>query len=101
MRLRRGQVKIEGRLDLHGLSQKQASEAIMKFIKRAYEAGKKTVLIITGKGTKNASGRGILRSAVPIWLSESHMRTWVHAYDYAAPRDGGEGALYVILRRQR
>ncbi|MBT6094989.1 MAG: Smr/MutS family protein, partial [Rhodospirillaceae bacterium] len=71
------------------------------FLERAFMAGKKTVLVVTGKGLR-ADGRiGVLRQAVPQWLNTVPIRQWVHAFDHAAPRDGGEGALYIVMRRQR
>lgn len=101
LRLRRGQVMIEARLDLHGMTQDSAREALFRFLDRAYMSGKKTVLVVTGKGLR-ADGRiGVLRQAVPRWLNEQPARQWVHAFDHAAPRDGGEGALYIVMRRRR
>ena len=97
--LRRGRVKIEARLDLHGLDKAAASEALHGFLERAYTGGKKTVLVITGKGLRKGGEVGVLRQAVPKWLNTEPMREWVHAFDYASPRDGGEGALYIVMRR--
>lgn len=101
LRLRRGQVRIESRLDLHGMTKDAAHDALSRFLERAYMTGKKTVLVVTGKGLR-ADGRvGVLREAVPKWLNAPSARQWVHAFDHASPRDGGEGALYIILRRRR
>ena len=100
-RLRRGKVNIEARIDLHGMTQSAAHDALYNFLERAFMAGKKTVLVVTGKGLR-ADGRiGVLRQAVPQWLNTVPIRQWVHAFDHAAPRDGGEGALYIVMRRQR
>ncbi|MDD9877691.1 MAG: Smr/MutS family protein [Magnetovibrio sp.] len=101
LRLRRGQVKIESRVDLHGMTQMEAHEALIRFIEEAYLSSKKTLLVITGKGTRPDGAIGVLRSAVPRWLNEPPMRQWVRAFDHAAPADGGEGALYVLLRRRK
>jgi len=100
-RLRRGQVDIEARLDLHGLTQTAAHQTLERFLERAYTAGKKTVLVVTGKGLRADGEVGVLRRAVPRWLNEAPMRHWVHAFDHAAPRDGGEGALYIVMRRRK
>ncbi len=101
LRLRRGKVNIEARLDLHGMTQTAAHDALHHFLERAFMAGKKTVLVVTGKGLR-ADGRiGVLRQAVPQWLNTFPLRQWVHAFDHAAARDGGEGALYIVMRRQR
>jgi DNA-nicking Smr family endonuclease len=100
-RLRRGQVDIEARLDLHGMTQTAAHQALERFLERAHMAGKKTVLVVTGKGLRADGEIGVLRRAVPRWLNEAPMRQWVHAFDHAAPRDGGEGALYIVMRRRK
>lgn len=99
-RLRRGQLRPEGRLDLHGMTQAQAHGALDGFIPRAREAGKRCVIVITGKGSVSAGG-GVLRNAVPGWLNAPSLRPLVLAFAEAVPRDGGAGALYVLLRRKR
>ncbi len=101
LRLRRGKVTLEARLDLHGMTPAAAHDALLYFLDRARARGLKTVLVVTGKGLR-ADGRiGVLRQAVPRWLNEPPMRPLVHAFDHAAPGDGGEGALYIVMRRRR
>lgn len=100
-RLKKGRVVIEGRIDLHGHSQDQARRALDAFIAGAAAAGRRCVLVITGKGSGRDDGTGVLRRVVPWWLNVAPNRERVLAFSYAAPRDGGEGALYVLLRRQR
>jgi len=101
LRLRRGQVQIEAKLDLHGMTQSEAHDVLRAFLERAHLGKLKTVLVVTGKGLR-ADGRvGVLRSAVPKWLNEAPMRAFVHAFDHAAPQDGGEGALYIVMRRRK
>lgn len=105
-RLGRGQLAIEARLDLHGLTQDEAHAKLAGFVRRSAAAGKRCVLIITGKGFKppyNKMGgeTGVLRQAVPRWLNEPSMRRDIVALRHAQPKDGGEGALYVLLRRDR
>ena len=101
LRLRRGQVNIEARLDLHGMNRSTAHAALCRFLEQAYMAGTKIVLVVTGKGLRQGGEIGVLRRAVPTWLNEESIRPWVHAFDHAAPRDGGEGALYIVMRRRR
>ena len=101
LRLRRGQVKIESRVDLHGMTQTEAHHALIRFIESAYLNGRRSVLVITGKGLRPDGGVGVLRGAVPRWLNEAPLRNWVRAFDYASRRDGGEGALYVLVRRRK
>jgi DNA-nicking Smr family endonuclease len=100
-RLGRGQLAIEARLDLHGLTQDEAHAKLAGFIRRSVAAGKRCVLIITGKGFKPTGETGVLRKAVPRWLNEASMRRDIVALRHAQPQDGGEGALYVLLRRDR
>jgi DNA-nicking Smr family endonuclease len=97
-RLKRGKHPIEGRLDLHGMTQDEAHRALAVFIRGARAGGKRCVLVITGRGR---AGGGVLRSAVPRWLDEPAMRPHLLAIATAQPRDGGAGALYVMLRRTR
>jgi DNA-nicking Smr family endonuclease len=97
-RLRRGRLPIEGRLDLHGLTQAVAVERLGEFIARSEAAGKRCVLVITGKGLARG---GVLRDQVPRWLNLPPNRGRVLAFDYARQHDGGAGALYVLLKRRR
>jgi len=99
LRLKRGQREIEARLDLHGMTQIEAHRALAGFITRSHTAGKRALLVITGKGLKE--GSGVLRAAVPRWLGEPAMRPRVLAVTPAMPKDGGAGALYILLRRTR
>ncbi|HWI27419.1 MAG TPA: Smr/MutS family protein [Stellaceae bacterium] len=98
-RLKRGALPLEGRLDLHGMTREEAHRALQSFLARAQEAGKRCVLVITGKG--GGERGGVLRAEVPRWLDEGPNRGRVLAKAAAQPRDGGAGALYVLLRRKR
>jgi len=98
LRLRRGQYPIDGRIDLHGLTQAAAERALAAFLAEAQAAGRRCVLVITGKGTTTEGG-GVLRREVPRWLNQAPNRARVLGFDHALPRDGGLGALYVLLRR--
>ena len=99
-RLRRGQLPIEGRLDLHGLTQAEAHRELGDFLATAQDGGRRCVLVITGKG-RGVEGGGVLRAAVPRWLNEPGQRECVVAFCHATPRDGGEGALYILLRKRK
>lgn len=99
-RLRRGQVQIEGRIDLHGMVQDEARPALERFIESAWREGKREVLVITGKGTRADGSIGVLRQAVPRWLNEAPNRLRITAFTHAAAKDGGEGALYVRIKRR-
>ena len=99
-RLKRGRHPIEARLDLHGMTEAQAHRALAAFIDSSHRAGRRCVLVITGRGL-GASGLGVLRRAVPRWLDEARLRPQILAVAPAQPRDGGAGALYLLLRRNR
>ena len=99
-RLKRGRHPIEARLDLHGMTQAEAHHALAAFIHASSEAGLRCVLVITGRGL-GPMGPGVLRSVVPRWLEEAGLRQKILAMAPAQPRDGGAGAFYLLLRRQR
>ena len=100
-RLVRGQLAIDGRLDLHGMTQDEAHRALIGFVTASREREKRAVLIITGKGTRPEGGVGVLRAALPRWLNQAPLRGQVVAVAQAQPRHGGAGALYVLLKRVR
>ena len=97
--LARGRVEIDARLDLHGRTQSEAHAALLRFLRRAQRDGARTVLVITGKGGEAAGGRGVLKRQVPLWLALPEFRTFVLGVEAAHIAHGGEGALYVRLRR--
>lgn len=99
-RLRRGLTKIDGRIDLHGMRQDRAFAGLTTFLRHAQARGARIVLVITGKGGEG-EGRGVLRNTVPAWLKRPDMRDLVAAFDAADRRHGGDGALYVQIRRRR
>jgi len=95
-RLKRGRRAIGARLDLHGMTQAEAHQALARFVAGSRAAGRRCVLVITGHG--RFSG-GVLKEAVPRWLHEAEIRRHVLAIAPAQPQHGGTGALYVLLRR--
>lgn len=99
-RLSRGKLPIEATLDLHGLRQAEAHRRLEQFLAESQAAGKRCVLIVTGKGLHKEEG-GVLRANVPRWLNEAPNRARVLSFDYAQQKHGGTGALYVLLRRRR
>ena len=98
-RFRRGQRGIDIRIDLHGMTQDAAWRRLVMTVERAQRDGKRTVLVITGKG--GLSGAGVLRTTVPRWLTETPLKSMVLAHAPAQPKDGDSGALYVLVRRKR
>ncbi|HEU0084148.1 MAG TPA: Smr/MutS family protein [Bradyrhizobium sp.] len=100
--LSRGRRDIEARLDLHGMTQTRAHRALQSFLQRASSDGLSFVLVITGKGAATpGSGRGVLRRQVPEWLNLPEFRALVVGFEEAHKAHGGEGALYVRVRRTR
>jgi DNA-nicking Smr family endonuclease len=100
--LSRGRKEIDARIDLHGMTQTRAHRALFGFLQRAQDDGLSFVLVITGKGKVGAeSERGVLRRQVPQWLNLPEFRSLVVGYEEAHVGHGGEGALYVRVRRSR
>jgi DNA-nicking Smr family endonuclease len=100
--LARGRTAIDARIDLHGMTQAQAHGALAHFLRRAQHDGAKFVLVVTGKGARSADQeRGVLRRQVPHWLRLPDLREVVLGFEEAHVAHGGEGALYVRLRRMR
>jgi DNA-nicking Smr family endonuclease len=107
--LDKGKLEVEARLDLHGMRQRDAHAQLGRFLKTAQARGLRHVLVITGKGAEQAASksfyeedeRGVLRNAVPHWLAEPDFAALVVSFSPAPRRLGGEGALYVRLRRPR
>jgi DNA-nicking Smr family endonuclease len=103
-RLAKGSASIDRRLDLHGLTQREAHDALIHFLRTAQAEGARVVLVVTGKGRQSSdpfSERGVLRRLVPHWLHGPEFRPLVLAFEAAHLGHGGEGALYVRLRRPR
>lgn len=109
-RLAGGRVAVDARLDLHGLRQSEAHHALKAFLARARDRGHRHVLVVTGKGGAarddetrpfyEPRDRGVLRRLVPQWLAEPEFHRLVSSVGAAHTRHGGEGALYVRLRRK-
>ena len=102
-RVARGHAAIDVRLDLHGLTQKQAHAALLHFLTQAQAQDAKLALVVTGKGIAAgaASERGVLRRQVPLWLSLPEFRRFIVSFQEAHASHGGEGALYLRLRRRQ
>lgn len=112
-KIRSGQVDIEARIDLHGMRQDEAHAALIRFLHRCQSKEQRWVLVITGKGKivdrdpdapfdmTVQRERGVLKRNVPRWLDEPELRPLVVSYTTAAIQHGGEGALYIHLRKSR
>ncbi len=104
---------IQDRVDLHGMTQIKAHQALTVFIHRCYQQQKQDILVITGKGitldkriiikesTPNKTqGKGVLRRSLPGWLEASNLASYIHFYTNTHPFEGGTGAFYVRLRKK-
>ena len=106
-KLKRGKLRPEGRLDLHGMTLERAHPTLTGFIMSAHAQGKRLVLVITGKGKQRDEGgpipvrHGVLRHQVPQWLKLAPLGPLVLEVTPAHVRHGGEGAFSVYLRRSR
>ncbi|MFD3188913.1 Smr/MutS family protein [Sedimentitalea sp. HM32M-2] len=106
-RMKRGKLVPEGRIDLHGMTLDRAHPALTRFVLTSQTAGRRLILVITGKGKKDADHgmipvqRGILRRNVPLWLAMPPLAQAVLQVTPAHISHGGDGAFYVYLRRLR
>ncbi|MBR1915894.1 MAG: Smr/MutS family protein [Alphaproteobacteria bacterium] len=105
-RFKRGEFGVEALLDLHGLTTDAAYEAVKNFIISCFERQKRAVMIITGKGKIHESDdifdtKGVLKKSVPEWLRSDMLRPMILSYIHPLPKLGGDGALYILLRRKR
>jgi DNA-nicking Smr family endonuclease len=99
--LRRGEFSVQAHLDLHGMIQPAAKEAVTNFIVDAVRKGHRTVLVVHGRGLRSPGGLPVLKHAAAQWLSHGIAGGYVLAFATARPNDGGAGAVYVLLRRDR
>jgi DNA-nicking Smr family endonuclease len=105
-RVARGREPIDARIDLHGMTQARAHAALLGFLQRSQDDGARMALVVTGKGSggnarDSTAVRGVLKRQVPLWLSLPEFRAFIVGFEDAHIGHGGEGALYVRLRRPR
>lgn len=99
-KISKGRVSIDARIDLHGMTQQSAHWALYNFLGDAHQQGLRHVLVITGKGN-SSGGQGVLKRAVPDWFTKTDFKMFVSGFRNAAQHHGGEGALYVRLRKKK
>ncbi|MGJ0424568.1 Smr/MutS family protein [Methylocystis sp.] len=98
VKIKRGRIEVDAKLDLHGLRQAEAQRSLTAFLRRCQANGARIAIIVTGKGLTRDEG-GVLRRVVPMWLEAPNLRDVVVGFGEAARHHGGEGALYVRIRR--
>ncbi|MFV0431751.1 MAG: Smr/MutS family protein [Alphaproteobacteria bacterium] len=100
-RLRKGRLNFDGRLDLHGFTAEQAWHALKSFILFSHKNNRRCVIVITGKGWRNETGIGVLRSNMSKWLNAPEIRPYILGFSRAQDKDGGDGAFYVMLKKYK
>jgi DNA-nicking Smr family endonuclease len=100
-RLRRGDFSMQAHLDLHGMTQRDAKAALIEFILESVRKGRRAVLVVHGRGLRSPGGRAVLKHATAQWLSHGTIGAYVLAFTTARMYDGGAGAVWVLLRRER
>ena len=106
-RLQKGQMPIDARLDLHGMTIEQAKLRLKSFLLNAYARGDRVILVITGKGLRsgfdefNRPNRGVIREGLPQWVKDKALAPMIVQITPAHRQHGGDGAFYLYLRRKR
>lgn len=100
-KLQNRQYSPEAHIDLHGLNAEQAYHNLIAFFRNSYQRGLRTVLVVTGKGKNSVNGMPVLRNKVQEWFTKDPFRRVILAFCTAKQEDGGTGALYVLIRKQK
>ena len=96
-KIKQGKIKIEKKIDLHGYSEIQAKEKLENFLEYCTNKNIRSILVITGKG--RGKSEGIIKKNISYWLNDKNLRSKILAFDYAAPKHGGTGAIYIFLKK--
>ncbi|SDL17367.1 DNA-nicking endonuclease, Smr domain [Maridesulfovibrio ferrireducens] len=100
-KLKAGSFNHEAQIDLHGMNSEQAFDNLMFFIRESFLEGHRCLLAVTGKGKNSPGGQSVLKREIQEWLTRDPFRRVVLAFCSAQPKDGGTGAIYILLRRQK
>ncbi|MDF3048039.1 MAG: putative Smr domain protein [Candidatus Midichloriaceae bacterium] len=98
-KINRGQIFIDAKLDLHGLTEMQAFDALQAFVQKSFSSSHRLVIVITGKGSKESPS--VLKSKLPTWISRDSIAPFIISFSQAAKIHGGEGAFYLYLRKNK
>lgn len=98
-RFERGELPIDGKIDLHGMTLAEAHHRFIRFMDRKIKEGARFVLVVTGKGS--GDGGGVIRRNLPLWCDDKSLKPYILQFAQAQPRHGGSGASYILLRRQK
>ena len=99
--LKRGKIPVQGHIDLHGLTKKDAEKEVRDFLVNSHKRGLRCLLIVHGRGLNSPDSIPVLKERIPVWLNRGPARKIVLAFASARPYDGGTGAIYVLLRRRQ
>lgn len=100
-KLREGDFSIQGELDLHGFSQSEARQELLRFIEECSRKGWTCIRVVHGKGKNSRDQIPVLKKLIPYWLSQRRLSRYLIAYSSARPEDGGGGAIYVLLDKKK
>lgn len=101
-RFQRGELSIDGKIDLHGLTLSQAHHAFLSFITRKIHEEARCILVVTGKGSQESeNGRGIIRKNLPVWCDDTRLKPHILQFTSAHAKHGGSGAYYIMLRKRK
>jgi DNA-nicking Smr family endonuclease len=100
-KLKKGQFPIQDHIDLHGLTKQEAETRVRDFLIESHRFGLRCVLVVHGRGLNSENNIPVLKERLPIWLSKGTVRKIVLAFSTAQRYDGGTGAIYILLRKQR
>ncbi|MDY6881354.1 MAG: Smr/MutS family protein [Thermodesulfobacteriota bacterium] len=100
-KLKKGLFPVQDYLDLHGLTKAEAETKIRDFLLQSYRVGLRCVLIVHGRGLNSESHIPVLKERLPIWLKRGPVKKIILAFSTAMPYDGGTGAIYVLLRKEK
>lgn len=99
--LKAGSLSREAHVDMHGMNADQAFDTLLFFVRESYLQNRRCLLVVTGRGRNSPGGQSVLKQQIQTWLTRDPLRRIVLAFCTALPRDGGGGALYVLLRKQK
>lgn len=100
LKLERGLIRPEIKLDLHGKSLSEAKKALSQFIKTSINNNIRCILVITGKKKTLSGSKGLIRESLPLWLKENELFNYILFHCYAIKKDGDDGARYILLRKK-
>ena len=95
--IKTGKFKVQSKLDLHGYRLKEAETLFFEFLRKSFNLKRRNILVISGKGEH---GKGKIKLNIPVWIASPSLSLLIHFYSFAAPKDGGDGAYYIRLRKK-